>query len=64
MNQVTLYAMRDALRSHLTTLDTITVSCQSCQHFNPPRCKLADAVPPADVIKVGCDSWAFDGVPF
>jgi hypothetical protein len=28
------------------------------------RCTKFDAVPPADVIAVGCGDWEFDGVPF
>lgn len=65
MDRVSLQAMRDALRVHLSTLDSISICCTSCRNFSPAqRCRLADAVPPEDVQKAGCDEWSFDGVPF
>lgn len=40
-------------------------SCQGCIHFQHPGCRLAGGImPPAEVQKVGCPSWEYDGIPF
>jgi hypothetical protein len=40
-------------------------SCKDCEHFQQGGCKLANGVqPPAEVQKVGCDSWEWDSIPF
>lgn len=40
-------------------------SCNDCQNFQQNGCKLAGGVtPPAEVVKVGCDSWSWDSIPF
>lgn len=39
-------------------------SCETCEHWERGRCRLANAVPPAEVQAVGCEMWKFDGVPF
>lgn len=39
--------------------------CKSCQHFSSGSCDLADgATPPPEVQATGCDSWAWDCIPF
>lgn len=40
-------------------------SCGFCKHWQHPGCELADgAEPPAEVVKVGCDAWSWDEIPF
>lgn len=36
--------------------------CENCQNFNIPlqRCKLANATPPAQVLRNGCESFLLD----
>lgn len=39
--------------------------CSNCLHLmTGGRCRLADAVPPPEVIENGCESWGFDDIPF
>jgi hypothetical protein len=64
MDRLQLDAMRLALRSGLDKLEAVNVSCASCSAFNSGRCKVYDAVPPADVQRSGCEAWAWDGVPW
>lgn len=63
MRRVELAAYRVALREGLARLDAVTVACATCAHWDD-RCVLADAVPPAEVQREGCDEWELDGVPF
>ena len=40
-------------------------SCKDCKHFPSGGCELAGGIkPPAEVQKVGCDSWKWDSIPF
>lgn len=39
-------------------------SCTSCTYYKDKECRFYDSVPPEHVVKVGCDAWEFDGVPF
>ena len=40
-------------------------SCSNCIHLRTGmRCRLADAVPPPEVIENGCEAWVFDDIPF
>ena len=40
-------------------------SCSNCIHLQTAmRCRLADAVPPPEVIESGCEAWVFDDIPF
>lgn len=40
-------------------------SCKDCKHFQRHVCDLAGGqIPPDNVQKVGCDSWAWDCIPF
>lgn len=40
-------------------------SCNNCKHFDVGACKISDyARPPEEVVAVGCESWAWDEVPF
>jgi len=40
-------------------------SCQNCAHMdhNTNKCKLFNAVPPVDVIAVGCENFQYE-IPF
>ena len=39
--------------------------CSNCLHLQTAlRCRLADAVPPPEVIESGCEAWVFDDIPF
>ena len=39
--------------------------CGNCIHLQTAmRCRLADAVPPPEVIESGCEAWEFDDIPF
>ncbi len=40
-------------------------SCNDCMEWDDNACKLAGGVrPPPEVIKVGCDFWSYDEIPF
>jgi hypothetical protein len=42
----------------------VSKSCQSCMHW-AMGCKLAEGqMPPEQVQKEGCQSWAWDGIVF
>jgi hypothetical protein len=42
-----------------------TKSCRDCENFQQNGCALAGGLrPPAEVEKVGCDSWSWDCIPF
>lgn len=64
MDRLQLDAMKLALRSGLAKLEAVTVTCRSCSSWSNERCVRYQAVPPKDVQQVGCESWAWDGVPF
>lgn len=39
--------------------------CRDCAQWMYPGCGLAEGnEPPAEVIKVGCDAWKWDGITF
>lgn len=38
--------------------------CESCGHYSRGWCAKFDAAPPAEVIKAGCEEWAWDCIPF
>ena len=39
--------------------------CGNCLHLQTGmRCRLANAVPPPEVIESGCEAWHFDDIPF
>lgn len=39
--------------------------CKDCKQWMHPGCGLADgSEPPPEVVKVGCDAWCWDGIPF
>lgn len=40
-------------------------ACTNCKEWQHRGCGLAGGVePPAEVVKAGCDSWAWDLLPF
>ncbi len=39
-------------------------SCDMCYHFMSPHCSKHNASPPADVIKTGCEDFAYCHIPF
>lgn len=39
-------------------------SCKTCEHYAVSQCDKFNAQPPADVVKVGCDEWSWDTIPF
>lgn len=39
-------------------------SCPDCEYFQQNVCLKFDAAPPPEVVKVGCDEWSWDEIPF
>jgi hypothetical protein len=40
-------------------------SCEDCKQWQHSACSLAGGVvPPDDVVRVGCDNWSWDEIPF
>ncbi len=65
MKLIELKAKIELFEREAKRLRGIKVDCHSCEHFGLGRkCKLADAVPPEDVLRNGCEEWTYDEVPF
>ena len=39
-------------------------SCLTCDHWQAGRCRMADAVPPDEVRRDGCEAWEYQEIPF
>ena len=39
-------------------------SCNDCTNFYQSKCHKFDAEPPPEVVKVGCEEWNWDEIPF
>lgn len=39
-------------------------SCMDCTNYQQNVCEKFNAAPPPDVVKVGCDEWNWDEIPF
>ncbi len=57
--------MLDALILLRDLVESIEVqkACATCDHWKNNRCRLAEAVPPDDVQREGCESWEFMELP-
>lgn len=67
MNKTELKALTDLFARELSRMQSIKVSCQSCEHYSfrsGPECAKWQSRPPPDVMPVGCDEWTYDHVPF
>lgn len=64
MNRIELQEVLTALRNRVVELDAVRVGCPTCLQWEARRCRLADAVPPAEIVQDGCPSWEWDSLPF
>ena len=64
MDRKLLAHLQMVVREEAERLEFIKPSCASCLHYDGATCKEFDAVPPTDVLKIGCDSWLFDAITF
>lgn len=68
MNRLQVQAKREMLKRELAPLEKVTFSCQHCENFDPRSkvCSVFDESPPAHAHTqdIGCESWAYDTIPF
>ena len=65
LSRVGLQDMILDTKKMLAYYEAIKADCTSCQHRGPAsKCYLHDAIVPEEFLTQGCDSWAFDDIPF
>lgn len=64
MNKQELQLKIELFRRELQDLESISVSCHTCESYSMPECLRYESSPPPDVVKQGCDEWVYDAIPF
>ena len=66
MNLIELNSVKNALRSKLNELESITPSCHSCERFSSGVCQHFGQAPPPEWQRgpIECAEWRHDGIPF
>ena len=52
------------LLRELVEAQDVAKACPTCDHWREGQCCLAEATPPPEVQKVGCEEWEFFETPF
>jgi len=68
MNRLEFTAKKSMLERELAPLQRAICSCSHCEHFNPNSkvCNVFADTPPAHAVTqdIGCESWAYDNIPW